>query len=291
MPYSDSIQKNCGVVGTVRQNRLVGVPLPSKKDASKDMSRGQMKSTYSEDICATVWRDSQPVYLMSNFTGPEPAGSCSRYGGRDKGYVNVPCPKLVLDYNQTMGGVDLLNQSTKHYGISVRLKKWYWSLITWFLNVMMVQAWRLFRHTWRHRHMLARAEEAAEDQLFEEGLAGLIRVEKEQKRKEREDMKKKKREEKKKEELPLLDFIRQVVEHIILTRSDVKEERVHQREMSKLSEAARQFVRLDHSRAHFVISSEIKGGVCQKCKNRTKYRCRTCNVALHPECFVSYHEA
>ena len=51
-----------------------------------------------------------------------------------------------------MGGVDLLNQSNKAYRISIRRKKWYWGLYTWFLNVQMVQAWHLYRATMRVRH-------------------------------------------------------------------------------------------------------------------------------------------
>ena len=65
--------------GTVRQNRLVGVPLPAKKVAAKEMTRGSMKSTYTDDICTTVWMDSQAVFMMSNFTGPIPTGKILSY--------------------------------------------------------------------------------------------------------------------------------------------------------------------------------------------------------------------
>ena len=52
--------------GTVRQNRTVGVPLPTKTEAARSMIRGTMKATYNDEICLAVWRDSQPVYLASN---------------------------------------------------------------------------------------------------------------------------------------------------------------------------------------------------------------------------------
>jgi len=52
----------------------VGVPLPSKKDAAKTMIRGTTKSTYNNDITVTVWKDNQPVFMMSNYTGPDPPG-------------------------------------------------------------------------------------------------------------------------------------------------------------------------------------------------------------------------
>lgn len=59
---------------TVRQNRIVGVPVPAKKDAAKAMERGSMKATYDDNVCLIVWRDSQPVYMASNFAGPDPVG-------------------------------------------------------------------------------------------------------------------------------------------------------------------------------------------------------------------------
>ena len=150
-----------GVTGTMRQNRLFRVPLQDKKEAVKGMQRGEMKTVYEKDssICVTAWKDSQSVYIASSFAGPEPAGTCVRYGGEKKGYVDVSCPNSVLLYNSTMGGVDLLNQTTKNYAVQFRNKKWYRSLWIWFLNVQMVQAWRLYRQTWRVRHLKIQEEE------------------------------------------------------------------------------------------------------------------------------------
>ncbi|XP_065659929.1 uncharacterized protein LOC136083915 [Hydra vulgaris] len=97
-----------GVVGTVQQNRLVGVPMPTKKQAKKEMTRGTMKLVYDNN-CVTIWMDSKAVVLASNYTGPNPAGICKRYSGKDKAYIKLSCPRMVIDYNKTMGGVDLFN--------------------------------------------------------------------------------------------------------------------------------------------------------------------------------------
>ena len=35
-------ERELGLVGTLRQNRVVGVPLPNKKEAAKNMARGDM---------------------------------------------------------------------------------------------------------------------------------------------------------------------------------------------------------------------------------------------------------
>lgn len=202
---------------------------------------------------------------------------------------------MVLDYNTYMGGVDLVNQNNKNYAITVRLKKWYWSIWTWFLNMQMVQAWRLYRHTWKVRHLEIRKKEEEEDKLLEEKLQaaeGMNRTAKERIRKDVEDKKKKKRkEEKKVEEIPLLNFVRECVEVLLQEHSDLKKsiknpQRVQ--DVGRSSTNTRVALRFDHSKAHLVMKTEIKG-VCQECHKRSNYRCEICNVALHPDCFRGYH--
>lgn len=90
----------------MRQNRLVGVPLPTKKDAAKEMSRGAMKCSYTEDICTTVWMDSQAVFMMSNFTGPDPTGKSTFlfnffshfFAAKNKTYRYITTFKLLFRY-------------------------------------------------------------------------------------------------------------------------------------------------------------------------------------------------
>ena len=67
-------KKGIGVVGTMRQNRLFHLPLPSKKQGMK-MTRGQTEEVYlSEDKVVVVWKDSAPVYMASNFADINPMG-------------------------------------------------------------------------------------------------------------------------------------------------------------------------------------------------------------------------
>lgn len=293
-------EKGVGVTGTMRQNRMFKVPLQDKKTAAKNMARGDMETVYQSNICVTAWKDSQAVFMASNFAGPEPAGTCQRYGGTDKGYVTVPCPNSVLEYNKNMGGVDMLNQSTKNYAIVFRKKKWYWSLWIWFLNVQMVQAWRLFRRIMRLRHLKIIEEEERQDLQWEEAMNArdismppMNRWTKDAMRKEREEEKKKRRkEEKKVEEIPLLAFTRECVEVILNKHSDLHNVTRHQCERAARPSANTQAsLRFDHTRPHFVIKSEVSYGVCQHCKKRSGYRCEVCQVALHPDCFRAYHVA
>jgi len=274
-----------GVVGTLRQNRLLGVPLLNKKDAMKAMSRGEMDTAWSENVCVTVWRDSKPVYVSSNFTGPEPVGNCQRYSGQEKGYTNIPCPKMILDYNTSMGGVDLLNQNVKNYAISPRLHKWYWAPYAWFLNVQMVMAWRLFRRTMKQRHLQVREEEKIEDQELE--ASAQPNTAKANLRKQREEERRKKRkEEKKLEEMSLLDFTRSCVEMLLMRHGEPRSQRPKAARASAVNNTA---IRFDTSIQHIVIRSPTNAGVCQQCRGRAGFRCESCNVALHPVCFKAYH--
>ena len=95
--------------------------------------------------------------------------------------------------------------------------------------------------------------------------------------------------ERKFEEISLLDFTRQVVEMIIQKHSDTFGTPIHQREVvPSVSKAARQEVRL-HPGSHLIKMTDLRG-VCQECKKRSQFRCDRCDVALHPECFYSYHK-
>ncbi len=68
---------------------------------------------YSEDKCVNLWKDNKPVFLASNCFAVEPQGTASRFFGKDKGRKNVSCPKIIMEYNRHMGGVDLLDSGEK----------------------------------------------------------------------------------------------------------------------------------------------------------------------------------
>ena len=85
--------KNYGILGTVRQNRLHSINIPSKKEASK-MSRGDYRVSYVDnDKIVLGWKDSSLVSLASNYADVEPLGTCRRYVGSVR--------KLLMYPNQT----------------------------------------------------------------------------------------------------------------------------------------------------------------------------------------------
>lgn len=46
-----------------------------------------------------------------------------------------------------MGGTDRMDQNIAQYRIQIRNRKWYWALFTWLLDVLINNAWCLYRKT------------------------------------------------------------------------------------------------------------------------------------------------
>lgn len=57
--------------------------------------------------------------------------------------IQVPIPVCVQQYNKYMGVVDLLDNSVSCYRVPYRMKKWWFPVYAWSLNVGVVNAWRL----------------------------------------------------------------------------------------------------------------------------------------------------
>jgi hypothetical protein len=60
------------------------------------------------------------------------------YMGWRRGTSRSPAQGSSLSITSTWGGVDLLNSGEKNYTITTQVRKWYWTIYTWFLNVSMV---------------------------------------------------------------------------------------------------------------------------------------------------------
>ena len=129
--------REIGITGTMRQNRLNKVPIHKKKELEKkDVVRGTFETVYKGDQMCVSWKDNKAVYMGSNQYGPHPITTVSQYIREAKAKLQVPCPNLVKQYNKNMGGVDLLDSMVATYQVSWRKKKWWWPIYSWSLNVM-----------------------------------------------------------------------------------------------------------------------------------------------------------
>ena len=83
----------------------------------------------------------------SNFIGVEPVANVSHFSRNERKRVQVEQPKLITYYNKFMGGVDLADNVVSNYRIRVRGKKWWWPIFSNYVDVSMVNAWRLWQCT------------------------------------------------------------------------------------------------------------------------------------------------
>ena len=130
--------------GTVRQNRLCKVPVKTKKEMeSKTVPRGTMDVVFKDDVVVVGWKDNKAVYMASNKYSAAANKTCRRYNRQERREVQVPIPEIICQYNEKMGGVDLLDAIVALYRVLFRMKKWWWPFYAWSLSVSAVNAWRL----------------------------------------------------------------------------------------------------------------------------------------------------
>ena len=135
-------EKMIAATGTIRYNRLKGAPLPSFQEAKK-MPRGTIHSAGDGHVVACCWTDNKPVYVASNTYGIHPTQSKRRYSQSEYDHIQVDCPRMIVEYNKYMGGVDLCDRFLSEYRPTIRGKKWWFSLFLHGLNVLVVATWRL----------------------------------------------------------------------------------------------------------------------------------------------------
>ena len=100
-------------VGTIRLNHLGGYSMDDNKSLQKS-GRGSMdyRTDNSSDIIMVEWVDNSVVQLISNFCGIKSMSKISGWCKKDKVHKDIPCPAIVMQYNKSMGGVDLADMLT-----------------------------------------------------------------------------------------------------------------------------------------------------------------------------------
>jgi len=144
----DLFEKGTYSAGTVRTNRK---DFPeslkvNKKEKKNILEIGEFRfATYKDIISAVVWRDRRDVYLLSSMHNRSVGTALKRpKGGKEK--VPVPCPTVVSDYNQFMGGVDLADQHLSYYSLTQRRTIKWWKKVFWrLLDISIINSWVIFR--------------------------------------------------------------------------------------------------------------------------------------------------
>jgi Transposase IS4 len=139
-------KRNISIVGTVRANRMGKCPLKPVEQLRKE-TRGSYD--YSLDrksgMLALRWNDNNVVSMLSNCYGIKPIGQVRRWSAAQKKHIFISQPHVVAQYNRYMGGTDRMDQNIAKLRINIRIKKWWWALFCFAIDVAVQNAWLLCR--------------------------------------------------------------------------------------------------------------------------------------------------
>ena len=112
-------------------------PLRPSKSVKKE-KHGFFDHRSDDYVSIVQWKNNKVVYLGSNFSNIEPTKIVKRYSQREKKKISCVQPFCFYQYNQDMGGVDLMDGLINQYRPTIQAKKWYWSL---FVNCIEMPKW------------------------------------------------------------------------------------------------------------------------------------------------------
>ena len=115
--------------------------------ANQDGSQGnnvQGQGKCDDKIVALWWRDRRDVLALTTMHNTSASMVMKRpKGSRDK--QPLPCPTAIIDYNQYMGGVDLMDQHLSYYSMTARRTLKWWKKVFWRLvDISVVNSWIIF---------------------------------------------------------------------------------------------------------------------------------------------------
>ncbi|KAK9738798.1 Transposase IS4 [Popillia japonica] len=136
--------KGIRATGTIRENRQKKCTIQSSKMMDK-----QEKGTYgyrfdaNNKLLIVKWKDNSVCSMVTNHDFIEPLTYVRRWSRVQNEVVSVKQPLVFQNYNVGMGGVDLNDQATNNYRISIRSKKWWWCLFPHMVNLCMTNSWKI----------------------------------------------------------------------------------------------------------------------------------------------------
>lgn len=148
--FLELLARKLYAVGTIITNRI-GFPAAlkeSRKKRPKKIQRGLycvVKSNDVPEMLACCWWDNKPVHFLATGSSMQHL-TIERRTRQTK--EKVPCPKLVVDYQTNMGGVDVFDQlRLQRYSVQLahRFQKYYKSLALGLFDCALVNAFIVYR--------------------------------------------------------------------------------------------------------------------------------------------------
>ncbi|KRZ43135.1 PiggyBac transposable element-derived protein 2 [Trichinella pseudospiralis] len=133
-------------VATIRSNRLRGCPvMPSNELKRKGRGATDFCCTRDNKLCVVKWFDNREVILTSTYKCVDPVEPVRRWDKRQRQFIDVPCPQIVKEYNQFMGGVDLTGMLISLYRIDHKCRKWHRRVFFWAIHVALTNSWLKYK--------------------------------------------------------------------------------------------------------------------------------------------------
>jgi len=147
--FNALLAKKIYASGTIRQNRK-GFPKQLVKISKSSIfkkERGKFHFRQSGDVVSTIWMDNGVVSFLSTCVGADTVGKIERRqpNGEKK---EVDCPPIVLEYNRSMGAVDLNDQRRATYGIGRKSQRWWMPLFYYLIEICIINSYILYNHKW-----------------------------------------------------------------------------------------------------------------------------------------------
>ncbi|CAG2241919.1 unnamed protein product [Mytilus edulis] len=144
---------NTAACGTVRINRRELPKDIMKKNPEGVTNRGDMQFRQKDAVAAVVWKDKKNVNLISSIHDFS-VGAVQRNVQQADGIFQrqeIPCPQMISDYTQYMGGVDRADQYIQYYVFQHKTLKWPKRIFFTMIEMLKFNAFRLFLASPHHQ--------------------------------------------------------------------------------------------------------------------------------------------
>ena len=131
---------------------IKGCPLVAEKDLKK---QGRGSTCYMVDLNSGItvlrWFDNKCVQIATTYADPTDMQTIQRWDRASKKHIQITCPSVIKQYNNSMGGVDLADMLIALYRTEIKCKRWYLKILFHLIDISKVNGWLLYK---RHCNQL-----------------------------------------------------------------------------------------------------------------------------------------